>query len=236
MKKLFRKVFGDRLTRLQKRLEPTIAEVKRWAETYIDLPEEDFPVKTQEFVARIGGGESLDDLLPEAYGLVYEACRRCLGRSWKVVEHEITWDMVPFDVQIGGAIALHEGSITEMATGEGKTLVATMPLYLNTLTKKGVHLVTVNDYLARRDAEWMGEIYRFLGLTVGYLQNDDTPDRKREVYKCDIVYGTNNEYGFDYLRDNMKLNTYLQVQKWRFFAIVDEVDSVLIDEARTPLI
>jgi preprotein translocase subunit SecA len=236
MKKLFRKVFGDRLTRLQKRLEPTIAEVKRWAETYIDLPEEDFPVKTQEFVARIGGGESLDDLLPEAYGLVYEACRRCLGRSWKVVEHEITWDMVPFDVQIGGAIALHEGSITEMATGEGKTLVATMPLYLNTLTKKGVHLVTVNDYLARRDAEWMGEIYRFLGLTVDYLQNDDTPDRKREVYKCDIVYGTNNEYGFDYLRDNMKISKDNKVQRGHFYAIVDEVDSVLIDEARTPLI
>ncbi len=236
MKKLFRKVFGDRLTRLQKRLEPMIEEVKQWAETYRALPEEDFPVKTQEFIERVEGGESLDDLLPEAYGLVYEACRRCLGRNWKVVEHETTWDMVPFDVQIGGAIVLHEGSIAEMATGEGKTLVATMPLYLNALMKKGVHLVTVNDYLARRDAEWMGEIYRFLGLTVGYLQNDDTPDRKREVYQCDIVYGTNNEYGFDYLRDNMKVSKESKVQRGHFYAIVDEVDSVLIDEARTPLI
>ncbi len=236
MKKLFRKVFRDKLTRLQKRLEPTIEEVKRWAETYRNLPEEKFPGKTQEFVERIGGGEPIDDLLPEAYGLVYEACRRCLGRSWKVVEQELTWDMVPFDVQIGGAIALHEGSITEMATGEGKTLVATMPLYLNALAKNGVHLVTVNDYLSRRDAEWMGEIYRFLGLTVGYLQNDDTPDRKREVYQCDIVYGTNNEYGFDYLRDNMKISKEQKVQRGHYYTIVDEVDSVLVDEARTPLI
>ena len=236
MKKIFRKMFGDRLTRLQKRLEPMIVEVKSQADTYRGLPEEDFPAKTQEFVERIEDGESLDDLLPEAYGLVYEACRRCIGRTWKVVEHEITWDMVPFDVQIGGAIALHEGSIAEMATGEGKTLVATMPLYLNALAKKGVHLVTVNDYLARRDAEWMGEVYRFLGLTVGYLQNDDTPDRKREAYQCDIVYGTNNEYGFDYLRDNMKVLKENKVQRGHFYTIVDEVDSVLIDEARTPLI
>ncbi len=180
----------------------------------------------------------LNDILPEAYGLVYAACRRLKeqGRSWRVWDDTITWDMVPFRVQIAGAILLHQGSIAEMATGEGKTLVATMPLYLNALAKKGACLVTVNDYLARRDAEWMGGVYRFLGMTVGYLQQGITFRERKEAYGCDITYGTNNEYGFDYLRDNMKLNTYLQVQKWRFFAIVDEVDSVLIDEARTPLI
>ena len=180
----------------------------------------------------------LDDLLPEAYGLVHEACRRLKekGANWRVWDDTVTWDMVPFRVQIAGAIILHRGTIGEMATGEGKTLVATMPLYLNALTKKGAYLVTVNDYLARRDAEWMGGLYRFLGVTVGYLQQGMTFRERKEAYGCDITYGTNNEFGFDYLRDNMKLNTYLQVQRWRYFAIVDEVDSVLIDEARTPLI
>jgi preprotein translocase subunit SecA len=236
MRNLFRKMFGDRLTRLQRRLEPAVEDVKRWAESYRDLSEEDFPSKTGEFVERVEKGESLDELLPEAYGLVYEACRRCLGRNWKAVGQDIVWDMVPFDVQIAGAIVLHEGSIAEMATGEGKTLVATMPLYLNALTKKGVHLITVNDYLAKRDAEWMGEIYKILGMTVGYLQNEDTPERKQQVYECDIVYGTNNEFGFDYLRDNMKVSRESKVQRGHHYAIVDEVDSVLIDEARTPLI
>jgi len=219
-----------------KGLGPMVVSVKEWAEKYRELSEEDFPRKTEEFISRIRGGESIDDLMCEAFGLVYEVCRRLLGRSWEVVGHAITWDMVPFDVQIGGAVVLHEGKIAEMATGEGKTLVATMPLYLNALTKRGVHLVTVNDYLARRDAEWMGEIYRFLGLTVGYLQNDMTPEERQQVYGCDITYGTNNEFGFDYLRDNMKLTTEHQVQRSHYYAIVDEVDSVLVDEARTPLI
>ena len=236
MKRIMQKIFGDRTSRLTKRLDPVISSVKEWADSYKGLTDEDFPGKTEEFIERIKQGEALDDIMPEAYGLVHETCRRLLGRTWKIVGHDVTWDMVPFDVQIGGAVVLHEGSIAEMATGEGKTLVATMPLYLNALSKKGVHLVTVNDYLARRDSEWMGEIYRFLGLTVGFLQNEDTPDRKREVYQCDIVYGTNNEFGFDYLRDNMKISTDQKVQRGHFYAIVDEVDSVLVDEARTPLI
>jgi len=236
IKGLVQKIFGDRKTRLMKRLAPTIESVKEWAERYRELKDEDFPRKTEEFVERVRDGESLDDLLPEAFGLVYETCRRLVGKSWDVVGHKITWEMVPFDVQIAGAIVLHQGAIAEMATGEGKTLVATMPLYLNALAKKGVHLVTVNDYLARRDAEWMGHIYSFLGLTVGYLQNEMGPEERKRVYDCDITYGTNNEFGFDYLRDNMKLSKDQQVQRGHYYAIVDEVDSVLIDEARTPLI
>jgi len=231
-----RKIFGDRKERLMKKLAPTIEAVKEWADKYKDLKNEDFPKKTEEFIDRVRDGELLDDILPEAYGLVYETCRRLLGKSWEVVGHKITWNMVPFDVQIAGAIVLHQGAIAEMATGEGKTLVATMPLYLNALTKRGVHLVTVNDYLARRDAEWMGQIYNFLGLTVGYLQNEMGPSERKQVYNCDITYGTNNEFGFDYLRDNMKLSKDEQVQRGHYYAIVDEVDSVLIDEARTPLI
>ena len=167
MKGLMQIIFGDRKTRLINRLVDEIAAVKEWAERYRELAEGDFPKKTEEFVSRIREGETLDAILPEAYGLVYEACRRLVGRTWEVVGRPATWDMVPFDVQIAGAIVLHRGIISEMATGEGKTLVATMPLYLNSLAKKGAHLVTVNDYLARRDAEWMGEIYRFLGVTVG---------------------------------------------------------------------
>jgi preprotein translocase subunit SecA len=236
MKRMLQKIFGDRVSRLTKRLDPIVVSVKEWADSYRDLRDEDFPKKTEEFIERIGRGETLDKILPEAYGLVYETCRRLVGRTWKVVGHDVNWDMVPFDVQIAGAVVLHEGSIAEMATGEGKTLVATMPLYLNALAKKGVHLVTVNDYLAKRDSEWMGEIYCFLGLTAGFLQNEDTPERKREVYQCDIVYGTNNEFGFDYLRDNMKITLDQKVQRGHFYAIVDEVDSVLVDEARTPLI
>ena len=150
MKRFLQKIFGDRVSRLNKRLDPVVASVKEWADSYGELPDEDFPRKTDEFIQRVAQGETLDDIMPEAYGLVYETCRRLLGRTWKVVGHDTTWDMVPFDVQIVGAIVLHEGSIAEMATGEGKTLVATMPLYLNALAKKGVHLVTVNDYLAKR--------------------------------------------------------------------------------------
>ena len=233
---LMQKIFGDRRTRLMKRLIPEVEAVRVWAQKYRELKQEDFPRKTEEFVARVRNGESLDALLPEAYGLAFEACRRLVGRTWDVVGHANAWDMVPFDVQIAGAIILHRGMITEMATGEGKTLVATMPLYLNSLAKRGAHLVTVNDYLARRDAEWMGEIYRLLGVSVGYLQNEMETDERQRVYACDITYGTNNEFGFDYLRDNMKPGKQYQVQRGFFYAIVDEVDSVLIDEARTPLI
>ncbi|MDD3641921.1 MAG: preprotein translocase subunit SecA, partial [Candidatus Krumholzibacteria bacterium] len=233
---LLKHFVGDRKTRLMKRLAPLIGEVRAQAETFRSLDDADFPRRTADLRARAREGQSPDDLLPEAFGLVYEACRRHVGRSWNVVGHEMLWEMVPFDVQIAGAIVLHQGSISEMATGEGKTLVAVMPLYLNALSGKGAHLVTVNDYLARRDAEWMGEIYRFLGLTVGYLQNDMDPEQRKRVYSCDITYGTNNEFGFDYLRDNMKQSLEYQVQRGHNYAIVDEVDSVLIDEARTPLI
>jgi preprotein translocase subunit SecA len=236
LKGLINKFVPDRKSRLMKRLEPGIAEVKEWADSFTGLSDDDFPSKTEEFRGRLADGETLDGLMPEAFGLVYEACRRHVGRSWDVVGHEIKWEMVPFDVQVAGAISLHEGSISEMATGEGKTLVAVMPLYLNALGGRGAHLITVNDYLARRDAEWMGQIYRFLGLTVGYLQNDMGPEDRKRVYECDITYGTNNEFGFDYLRDNMKLSAEYQVQRIHNYAIVDEVDSVLIDEARTPLI
>ena len=178
----------------------------------------------------------LNEILPEAFAVVKETCRRLVGKSWKVVEQDTTWDMVPFDVQLMGGIVLHEGKIAEMATGEGKTLVATMPLYLNALVGKGAHLVTVNDYLARRDCEWMGEIYRFLGLSVSFITNDMDPPSRREAYLSDITYGTNNEFGFDYLRDNMAVSLQGVVQRGHHYAIIDEVDSVLIDEARTPLI
>ncbi len=180
--------------------------------------------------------EVLLDILPEAFAVVKETCRRLLGKKWKIVEHEIVWDMVPFDVQVMGGIVLHEGKIAEMATGEGKTLVATMPLYLNALVGKGAHLVTVNDYLARRDCEWMGEIYKFLGLSVAYIINDMSPPERKVAYEADITYGTNNEFGFDYLRDNMAISPENLVQRKHYYTIIDEVDSVLVDEARTPLI
>ena len=180
--------------------------------------------------------EALQEILPEAYALVKETCRRLCGQRWSVVGHELEWNMVPFDVQLIGGIVLHEGKISEMATGEGKTLVATMPLYLNALAGKGVHLVTVNDYLARRDCEWMGKIFETLGLRAAFITNDMNPAQRREAYHADLTYGTNNEFGFDYLRDNMAVRLEDQVQRGHYFAIIDEVDSVLVDEARTPLI
>ncbi|MDK2972263.1 MAG: preprotein translocase subunit SecA [Candidatus Sumerlaeota bacterium] len=182
-------------------------------------------------------GITLDDLIPEAFAAVKEACRRHVGKTWMAAGGEIKWQMVPYDVQLAGAIALHKGNIAEMATGEGKTLVATMPLYLNALSGRGAHLVTVNDYLARRDSEWNAPIFEFLGLSVGCIDKTQshTPER-RAVYNSDIVYGTNNEFGFDYLRDNMALDRMQLVQREHAYAIIDEVDSVLIDEARTPLI
>ncbi len=180
--------------------------------------------------------EILDEILPEAFAVVKDTCRRLVGEVWDVAGNKVSWDMVPFDVQLIGGIVLHQGKIAEMATGEGKTLVATLPMYLNALAGKGVHLVTVNDYLALRDSQWMGKIFEFHGLKVGcILQNQDPPQR-RVQYAADIMYGTNNEFGFDYLRDNMVGTPDDMVQRGHYYAIVDEVDSVLVDEARTPLI
>ena len=179
----------------------------------------------------------LDEILPEAFATVREACRRLLGKPITITGTEMSWDMVPYEVQLIGGVVLHQGKIAEMATGEGKTLVATMPLYLNALAGKGAHLITVNDYLARRDSQWMGTVYEYLGLTVGLL--DDTQpgtEERRAAYNADITYGTNNEFGFDYLRDNMVIEMSQRVQRPHSYGIIDEVDSVLIDEARTPLI
>src|ERR1035441_9444507 len=181
--------------------------------------------------------EILDQLLPEAFAVVKATCQKLVGKSWTVAGNKIIWDMVPYDVQLMGGVVLHQGKIAEMATGEGKTLVATLPLYLNALPGRGCHLVTVNSYLARRDSQWMGHVYSYLGLTVGCL--DDTEPgttERRAAYECDITYGTNNEFGFDYLRDNMVVSLEQRVQRAHIFAMVDEVDSVLVDEARTPLI
>jgi preprotein translocase subunit SecA len=180
--------------------------------------------------------EILDELLPEAFAVIKATCQKLVGKSWTVAGNKITWDMVPYDVQLMGGVVLHQGKIAEMATGEGKTLVATLPMYLNALTGRGVHLVTVNDYLALRDSQWMGEIYKFHGLSIGVILNSMSPDEREREYNCDITYGTNNEFGFDYLRDNMAIEKQYQVQRKYNYAIVDEVDSVLIDEARTPLI
>ncbi len=193
----------------------------------LDVLEEELDEKYEEI---------LDEILPEAFAVVKATCQRLLGKSWTVAGNKITWDMVPYDVQLMGGVVLHQGKIAEMATGEGKTLVATLPVYLNALTGRGVHLITVNDYLALRDSEWMGEIYKFHGLTVGVILNTMDPNDRKKHYECDITYGTNNEFGFDYLRDNMTTEEEFRVQRKHNYAIVDEVDSVLIDEARTPLI
>ncbi|HEY3217062.1 MAG TPA: preprotein translocase subunit SecA [Candidatus Eisenbacteria bacterium] len=251
LESLLKSVFGSKHDRELKRVVPMVDEINRIVETYRDLPDDQLSAKTGEFRARLAGAvkdvpevaerkeieaEALVDLLPEAFAAVKETCRRLCGRTWDVVGIPVTWDMIPYDVQLIGGIMLHEGRIAEMATGEGKTLVATMPLYLNALLGRGAHLVTVNDYLARRDSEWMGEIYKRLGLTVGCIQNQMDPPTRRLQYECDITYGTNNEFGFDYLRDNMAVRPEHRVQRGFTYAIVDEVDSVLVDEARTPLI
>ena len=230
-------IFGTKRDRQVKQVLPFVDEINAHYEHYRKtLTDDDLPRITEEFRLRIGNGETLDDILPEAFALVKDTCRRLLNRKWDVVGLPAVWDMVPYDVQLIGGVVLHQGKITEMATGEGKTLVATMPLYLNALTGKGAHLITVNDYLARRDSEWMGGIYKALGLTIGCILNDMIPLQRKVAYSCDITYGTNNEFGFDYLRDNMAVHADDIVQRGHYYAIVDEVDSVLIDEARTPLI
>ena len=220
---LFKKLFGDYSSREVKRIIPVQKKVLELEEEYKKLTDAELQAKSPEFKERLKNGETLDDILPEAFATCREASARVLN-------------MRHFPVQIIGGIVLHQGRIAEMRTGEGKTLVATLPAYLNALTGKGVHIVTVNDYLARRDSEWMGKLYRFLGLSVGLIVHDLDGEQRREAYACDITYGTNNEMGFDYLRDNMVIYAEQRVQRGHNFAVVDEVDSILIDEARTPLI
>ena len=235
--RIFKAIFGDRNTRRLKKMQPLLERINALYAEYQSLSDDELRAKTAEFKERLKKGETTDDILCEAYAVVKDACRRLVGTKVQVTGHELTWDMIPFDVQILGGIALHQRNIAEMATGEGKTLVAVMPLYLNALTGRNVQLVTVNDYLARRDSEWMGHVFKWLGLTVGCLQNEMRPAQRREQYACDITYGTNSEFGFDYLRDmGMAMNKQDLVQRDYFFAIVDEIDSILIDEARTPLI
>ena len=220
---LITKLFGTYSERELKSIYPIVDKIEAMADEYRALTDEELRAKTPEFKARLANGETLDDILPEAFAAVREAAGRVLG-------------LYPYRVQLIGGIVLHQGRIAEMKTGEGKTLVATLPAYLNALTGNGVHIVTVNDYLAKRDSEWMGKVHRFLGLSVGLIVHDLTSDERRAAYAADITYGTNNEMGFDYLRDNMALFSSELVQRAHAFAIVDEVDSILIDEARTPLI
>ena len=263
MQTILKKVFGSKSGREIKTLLPIVDEINQITETLTSKSEVELVSRAQEIRKEIISvresaeqelqeknltekelkkllqkteQSTLDEYMPEAFAIVKETCRHLMGHSWKMTGQTTEWNMIPYDVQIAGAIILHRGKITEMKTGEGKTLVATMPIFLNALTGRGVHIITVNDYLAQRDAEWMGEVYKKLGLTIGYLQNSMDNNQRREAYNCDITYGTNTEFGFDYLRDNMSLAAEDQVQRGHAFAVVDEVDSVLIDEARTPLI
>src|SRR5690606_7525910 len=223
MVSLLKKLIGSRNDRLLKQFRKQVAQINALEPSMEALSDEALTGKTAEFRQRIANGASLDDLLPEAFAVVREASKRVFG-------------MRHFDVQMLGAIALHKGKIAEMRTGEGKTLMATLAVYLNALTSRGVHVVTVNDYLARRDAEMMGRLYNFLGLTVGVVVPQQDNEEKKAAYQADVTYGTNNEFGFDYLRDNMEYRADDRRQRGLYFAIVDEVDSILIDEARTPLI
>src|SRR5690348_16365863 len=216
-------VFGSRNDRVLRQLSRQVARINAFEPELQQLDDAQLRGKTDAFKARIAQGESLDKLLPEAFAVVREASRRVLG-----LRH--------YDVQLIGGMVLHKGGIAEMRTGEGKTLVATLPVYLNALEGKGVHVITVNDYLAKRDSEWMGQVYTFLGLSVGVIVHGLSQDQRQRAYQSDITYGTNNEFGFDYLRDNLVYDVAEMVQRPHHFAIVDEVDSILIDEARTPLI
>ena len=259
---LLAKLFGTKSSREIKKLVPIVTEINQFYDSLASRSDDELKKRTYELREQViqarkqadetlsqsmdkgerhklllkAEQDELDANMVEAFAMVKETCRRMMGQSWRISGQETKWEMIPYDVQLLGAIILHKGKVAEMKTGEGKTLVATMPLYLNALSGRGVHVVTVNDYLAQRDAEWMGEVYRRLGLTVGFILNSMDNVHRREMYNCDITYGTNNEFGFDYLRDNMALRPEDQVQRGHAFAIVDEVDSVLIDEARTPLI
>lgn len=221
--KLIDKIFGTYSQRQVKKILPLVDKIDSLGPTYKAMSDEELRGMTDKFKARLAGIETLDDILPEAFAVAREAADRVLGKR-------------PFRVQLMGGIILHQGRIAEMKTGEGKTLVATLPAYLNALKGEGVHIVTVNDYLARRDSEEMGKVYGFLGLTTGLVVHDQSREAKQRAYAADITYGTNNEFGFDYLRDNMVTYKEQLVQRGHAFAIVDEVDSILIDEARTPLI
>ena len=241
---IIKKVIGSKNDREVKKLRPLVGKINEIEASLQSLPDDALRQKTAEWKARFAEvtdneelKAGLNEILPEAFAVVKNACRRLMGQEIIVRGHPLKWEMIPFDVQLIGAMGLHSGKIAEMATGEGKTLVATMPVYLNALSGRGVHVVTVNDYLAARDSEWMGAVYKFLGLSVGCILHDQPPNVRREQYYCDITYGTNAEFGFDYLRDNgMAVTLDQQVQRGHYYAIVDEVDSILIDEARTPLI
>ena len=242
----FTKIFGTASERKIKKIMPLVEEINEIYEGLSDTPQEKLKARTEEFKEKIqqkseasrkeaeaqnlssqdieeaaieAEQEVLEDILPEAFAIVKETCRKMLGEEWKAAGHDIKWKMVPYDVQLIGGIVLHQNSIAEMKTGEGKTLAATMPIYLNALTGRGAHVVTVNDYLAQRDSEWVGRIYEKLGLSVGCILNDMKPEQRKEVYDCDIVYGTNNEFGFDYLRDNMAIDPEKQVQRGYFYCI-----------------
>ncbi|MFZ0435595.1 MAG: preprotein translocase subunit SecA [Chthoniobacterales bacterium] len=241
---ILKKIIGSKNQREVRRMLPLVAKINAIEQSLQSLPDEALREKTAAWKAELSAIQDpdllqkrLNEILPEAFAVVKSAARRMVGQTFMVCDYEYTWNMVHFDVQLVGGMVLHKGRIAEMATGEGKTLVATLPVYLNALTGRGVHVVTVNDYLARRDAESMGQLYAFLGLTTGIIQHDQSPESRRAQYECDIAYGTNSEFGFDYLRDNgMATSRDQQVQRGHYFAIVDEVDSILIDEARTPLI
>src|SRR5712672_974892 len=241
---IVKKFIGSKNEREVKRLRPMVTKINAFEAELQKLPDDALRQKTAAWKEELSKIEDnaelarrLTEILPEAFAVVKNGCRRLCGKEIIVRDHPLKWEMIPFDVQLIGGYALHSGRIAEMATGEGKTLVATLPVYLNALSGRGVHVVTVNDYLAARDGEWMGAVYKFLGLTVGCILHDQTRNTRREQYNCDITYGTNAEYGFDYLRDNgMAVRKEEQVQRGHYFAIVDEVDSILIDEARVPLI
>src|ERR1041384_112781 len=243
---ILKKILGSKNQREIKRMMPMVRRINELDEQFKALSDDELRAKTETWKAELAQipelpeqWQKLDEILPEAFAVVKNAARRLTERQqeFTVCDQPMTSNMVHFDVQLVGGMGLHRGRTAEMAAGEGKPLVATLPLYLNALTGKGAHLVTVNDYLARRDAEWMGQLYTFLGLTVGCIQHDQEPDVRRQQYACDITYGTNPEFGFDYLRDNgMATTREQQVQRGYHYAIVDEVDSILIDEARTPLI
>src|SRR5574338_1551987 len=243
---ILKKILGSKNQRELKRLTPIIRRINELDEQFKSLSDDELRKKTaawKEELSKIPDlqeqWKKLDEILPEAFAVVKNAARRLKehGQTFTVCDQPMTWDMVHFDVQLVGGIVLHRGRIAEMATGEGKTLVATLPLYLNALTGRGAHLVTVNNYLARRDSQWMGHLFKYLGLTVACLDDTEPSSlERRAAYLADITYGTNNEYGFDYLRDNMVFSLEQRVQREHAYAIIDEVDSILIDEARTPLI
>ncbi|MCH8474346.1 MAG: preprotein translocase subunit SecA [Opitutales bacterium] len=236
-KNLLKSFSGRHYRKFYKKCRPVVERINVLEQEYQSLSDDALKAKTGEFRERLKKGETLDDLLPEAFAVVKNTARRLCGQTFQVCGQELPWDMVHYDVQLMGGMALHQGKIAEMSTGEGKTLVSTLPLYLNALSGRNTQLVTVNDYLALRDSEWMGQIFNFLGLTVGCLQNSMPAAERKKMYACDITYGTASEFGFDYLRDNgMATRKEDQVQRDHFFVIIDEVDSILVDEARTPLI